>query len=182
MQPVDVIREAHSSPTGLPPASLLDALAYQEIPYTIEGIGEEHAVFRASVLQLLFQHHLQKSLSLADRALIRFILQQEIACYTNDYVTGDDTLHLGGFLLFLLGQLEDVELLWQAKTANFDTGSSFDIQFLVGAGVVPTMAYLQSIQQEWAEKARTYIEKCEQAGDFQDMEGYRLDRERYFSS
>ena len=182
MQPVDVIREAHSSPTGLPSASAQDLLAYQAIPYTIEGMGEQHAVFRAAVLQLLFQHHLQKSLSLADHTLIRFLLEQEIACYSNEYITADDNLHLAGYLLFVLGQLDDVELLWRAKTANFDTGSSFDIQFLVGAGVAPTKAYLQSSQQEWAVEARKYIEKCEEAGDFQEMEGYRLDRERYFSS
>jgi hypothetical protein len=182
MLPEDVISEAHSSPTGLPSAPLLDLLAYQDIPYAIEDIGEEHSAFRASVLQLLFQHHLQKSLSLVDRPLTRFLLEQEIACYTNDFITADDNLHLAGFLLFILGQTDDVELLWRAKTANFDAQSSFDIQFLVGAGVGRTIAYLQSSQAEWAEKARAYIELCEQAGDFDDMGDYRLDRERYFAS
>jgi hypothetical protein len=182
MLPEDVISEAESSPAGLPSASLLDLLAYQEIPYAIEDIGEEHSVFRASVLQLLFQRHMQKSLSLADRPLIRFLLEQEIACYANDFITADDNLHLAGFLLFILGQTDDVELLWRAKTANFDAESSFDIQCLIGAGVGRTMAYVQSIQAEWAEKARAYIELCRQAGDFDDMEDYRVDRQRYFAS
>ena len=182
MLPEDVISEAHSSPTGLPSASLLDLLSYQEIPYAIEVIGEEHSQFRASVLQLLFQRHLQKNLSMADRPLIRFLLEQEIACYANNLITADDNLHLAGFLLFILGQTDDVELLWQAKTANFDAESSFDIQFLVGAGVGRTIAYLQSIQAEWAEKTKAYIELCQQAGDFEDMEDYRVDRQKYFAS
>jgi hypothetical protein len=63
---------------------------------------------------------------------------------------------------------------------NMDTGAAFDIQFLVGAGVFPTLTYLHSFQAEWAEKAETYIEKCQRAGDFNDLEGYRSFRQRYF--
>lgn len=171
MQAEDIVREARSSQPGLPPAHLLQLVTAQEDPL----LGNHHAVLRVSVLGELY-----KTLSLTDRPLIRFLLEQEMTCRENDYETDIEGIHLCGFLLFLLAQLEDVELLWQAKTTNFDTMCGFDIQFLVGAGVSPTVAYLHSIQQDWAKKARTYIEHCQRSGGFSDLEGYRHFRQRYF--
>lgn len=177
MQAVDFVREARRAQPGLPPPDLLQLVAYQEdvLPETDET-EDRHTVFRAAVLEELW-----KSVSLGDRLLIRFLLEQEIACYQHD-CGNFDSMRLCGFLLFLLAQLEDVELLWRAKTTDFDTWCGFDIQFLVGAGVSPTLAYLQSIQEEWANEARTYIERCQRAGDFSDMVRYRHGMERYFCS
>lgn len=70
--------------------------------------------------------------------------------------------------------------MWQAKMTNMDTGTFFDSQFLVGVGVSPTLAYLHSLQEEWAEEAGAYIEKCQRAGDFNNLEGYRSLRQRSF--
>src|SRR5258707_248525 len=76
---------------------------------------------------------LQKTLSSGDRALIRFCLKQEMIRYKNNLrVTEEclefDSMRLCGFLLFVLAQVEDVPLLWEAKTTNFDTMCGFDIQ------------------------------------------------------
>lgn len=178
MQAEDFVREARSARPGLPPPHLLQLVAYQEelLPETGEK-GDRHAEFRAAVLE-----ELQKALSSGDRLLLRFLLEQEMACRQNDYETDVDSIHLCGFLLFLLGQLEDVELLWQAKRTTFDTWCGFDIQFLVGAGVSPTLAYLQPIQKEWAKAARTYIEECQRLGNFSDLESYRHEKQRYFGT
>jgi hypothetical protein len=176
MQAAEIVQEARASLSGLPSEQALHLLTYQEEGATEDEDGYDlHAELRAQVLQAL-----QNTLSLKDRLLIRFLIEQEIACRQNDTETDIDSIHCCGFLLFLLGQLRDVELLWRAKRASFDTWCSFDIQFLVGAGVAATLAYLHSIKQEWAEKARMYIEECQRARDFDDLECYRHARQRYF--
>jgi hypothetical protein len=178
MQAADMVQEARDSLSGLPSSQTLQLLTYQEeFTDEYEDGPDPHAELRALVLK-----ELQKTLSLKDRALIHFLLEQEIACRQNDVETDIDSIHHGGFLLFLLGQLEDVELLWRAKRASFDTWCGFDIQFLVGAGVSSTLAYLHSIKKEWAEEARTCIEECQRARDFNDLERYRHARQRYFGT
>ena len=107
-------------------------------------------------------------------------------CYKNNLrVTEEclefDSIRLCGFLLFVLAQVEDVPLLWEAKTTNFDTMCGFDIQFLVGAGISTTLAYLRAIQEEWAQDAKAYIEESQRAGDFDDLDRYRHEMQRYFA-
>jgi hypothetical protein len=164
----DFVREARSVQLGLPPSQLLQLVAYQKarLPDNAEG-DDQNAAFRTSVLKAL-----AKNFSQEDRPLIRFLLEQEIAYHENSWGSFE-SIRLCGVLLFLLAQVEDVCLLWEAKTANFDTMCGFDIQFLVGAGVAPTLAYLQHVEEEWAEDARVYLEECQQAGDFQNLERYR---------
>lgn len=182
MQAEDFVREARSTQPELPPPQLLQLVTYQEglLPDT-EQRGDQNAVFRASVLEELY-----KTLSSGDRSLIRFLLEQEIAqeiaCYEGkiDASENVESIYLCGFLLFLLAQVEDVRLLWEAKRSSFDKWCGFDIQFLVGAGVTPTLAYLQHIQEQWAQDARASIEKCQEAGDFHNLERYREFRHTYF--
>lgn len=182
MQAADFVREARNAQPELPPPSLLQLVAYQEgrLPDTDERI-DQNARFRTAVLEELY-----KTLSLGDRPLIRFLLEQEIEqdiAYSTDKIDEQEyfeSIYLCGFLLFLLAQVEDVPLLWRAKRASFDRWHGFDIQFLVGAGVPHTLNYLQNIQEEWAQEARAYIEKCQEARNFDDMERYREQRHAYF--
>jgi hypothetical protein len=164
----DFVREARSVQPELPSPQLLQLVAYQEEGLSENTEGDDHnAAFRASVLKALC-----KKFSQEDRPLIRFLLEQEILYHENTWGIFE-SIRLCGALLFLLAQMEDVGLLWEAKTANFDTMSGFDIQLLVGAGVTPMLAYLQLVEEEWAEDARAYLEECQQAGDFQNLERYR---------
>lgn len=174
MQAAEIVQEARNSPSGLPSEQALHVLSYQEEGATEDGIGL-HAHLRAHVLQAL-----QNTLSLNDRPLIRFLMEQEIVCRQNDIETEDESIHYGGFLLFLLGQVEDVELLWRAKNANFDTACGFDGECLLGAGVASTLVYLSSIEQEWGQKARSYIEWAQQGGSLSDLESYRNWKYQYF--
>lgn len=176
MQAAEIVQEARDSLSGLPSSQALHLLTHQEV-FTDENKDgyDPHEELRAQVLKAL-----QNSLSLKDRSLIRFLLEQEIVCRQNEVETEIESIHRCGFLLFLLGQAEDVELLWQAKTATFDTWCGFDIQFLVGAGVSATLTYLHSIEKQWAEDAKAYIEECQRAGDFNDLERYRHATQRYF--
>jgi hypothetical protein len=169
MQASEIVQEARDSLSGLPSEQVLQWLTYQ-----VEGVTEDedgydpHAELRAQIFNAL-----RNARSLNDRPLLRFLMEQEIACRQNDTETDVDSIHLGGFLLFLLGQLEDVELLWRAKRASFDTWCGFNGELLVGAGVAATLAYLHSIEQKWAQEARTYLEEGQRIKHFGDLDRYR---------
>lgn len=176
MQAEDFVREARSAQPDYP-AQLLQLVIYKEEPFSDDGDkGDQTTAFRAAVLKEIY-----KTFTANDRSLIRFLLEQEIIYHANEWAIGE-SIRLCGFLLFMLANLEDIHLLWNAKTANFDTMCGFDIQFLVGAGVTTTIAYLQPIQEEWAQEARTYIEECQQSGDFRDLERYSEAMHAYFRS
>ncbi len=172
MQAEDFVREARSYQPGLPPRQLLQLVSYKErvLPDTLER-DDHHAAFRASVLDAL-----KKTLSSEDRALIRFLLEQEMA-YHERMWSITESIRLCAFLLFVLAHVEDVRLLWEAKTTSFDTLCGLDIQFLLGAGVARTLEYLQQIQEEWAQNAKQYIEQC---GDLGDLDQYRNEIQRHF--
>lgn len=53
-----------------------------------------------------------------------------------------ENLYCCAFLLYLVGDPSDVPMMWQAKHIDFDTGSGFDLQFLLGAGVSSTLTHL----------------------------------------
>jgi len=44
--------------------------------------------------------------------------------------------------LFSIGNVEDSLLIWQAKTSSFDSMCGLDVQFLCGAGLDATKAFL----------------------------------------
>ena len=71
--------------------------------------------------------------------------------------------------LFNASVLEDVLLIWQAKTASMDTDCSIDIQLLCGSGLAKTKAYLSSRRIPQAEAALQRLIRCEAAGDFEDF-------------
>jgi hypothetical protein len=54
-----------------------------------------------------------------------------------------ESLYHCGLLLYLIGDPADVPLMWEAKHIDMDTGCGFDAEFLVGAGVEKTIAYLR---------------------------------------
>jgi hypothetical protein len=85
-----------------------------------------------------------------------------------------ENLYWCGLLLYFAGDPEDVPLMWEAKHISMDTGCSFDVQFLVGAGVEQTLDYLR---RNDLHSIATYVEKCKGSGDFDDLtkwEGFRI--------
>jgi len=85
--------------------------------------------------------------------------------------------------LFNVGLLDDVLLIWDAKMAGFDTVSGLDIQFLCGAGLPATKAFLTAhAQVPEAEDALEYLSACEASGDFEDftVQAWAARYARYF--
>lgn len=174
MQANEIVQAARGAHLGLPPHALLQGMIYSE---TLGGeMATRSAALRAAVLE-----EVQQTLVPGDRALLCFILEQEMrACIHEGGGEYFENLYWAGFLLSLVADVEDVHLLWRAKTLDFDTWSGFDVQFLVGAGVSRTLSYLHSLREEWAAAARVHLEQCQQAGDFADMEQHRQWRQTYF--
>ncbi|MEU3282417.1 hypothetical protein [Streptomyces antibioticus] len=76
--------------------------------------------------------------------------------------------------LFNAGAIEDVLLIWDAKTASMDAACAIDVQLLCGRGLTETKTYLSALGTPEAEAARQRLLECEEAGDFEDfdVEGY----------
>lgn len=115
--------------------------------------------------------------------LLRALLAHEVAVRSDPSGDDDDrfeNLYWCGLLLSQIGDVRDVPTLWRAKKTDFDTGCGFDVQFLVGAGVEETLAFLARSEDPAASEAAAYISKCAKAGDFDDLAGWRAFRSGYF--
>jgi hypothetical protein len=99
------------------------------------------------------------------REQIRTLLSEEIEKEAEE--EGDQFLmRLLCAQLFSIGKVEDAEIVWLAKSCNFDTMLGIDVQMLCGAGLQETKALFGSIDSDEAKEALTYIEECEKSGDF----------------
>jgi hypothetical protein len=101
---------------------------------------------------------------------IRELLVSESSKERNQQGTGDtELIRLCCVQLFSAGQLEDALLIWSAKRASFDLGFGIDVQLLCGAGIDSTKEFLSSCSTVEAQEALAYIDKCLQAGDFEEF-------------
>lgn len=99
-----------------------------------------------------------------------------------DDVSGD-LMRLCCVQLFNAGVVSDALLIWDAKMANFDTACGLDIQFLCGAGLDETKAFLAAqADVPKATDALEYLLACEAARDFEDftVAGWTARYARYF--
>lgn len=76
-----------------------------------------------------------------DRTDIIKLLREEIKNENN--TESHECLRVLCFLLFLIGNVEDCELIWEAKMLNMDTGCMIDTVFLCGAGYKSTLSYIK---------------------------------------
>jgi hypothetical protein len=116
-----------------------------------------------------------------DRLEIRRLLEEEIE--REEREVGDQwLLQALCVLLFSLGVVDDAPLIWVAKSCNFDTMCGLDVQFLCGAGLLPTKVFLAELATPEAREALSYLTECEQGGDFIDWSpaGYLTYYRRYF--
>ena len=99
----------------------------------------------------------------ADRDAIIAELREQIR--REDDEEGDQFLM--GLLcaqLFSLGVVEDSLLVWEAKSCNFDTHLGIDVQYLCGAGLPETKAFLEATGTDDSRAALDYIVSCETGG------------------
>lgn len=103
---------------------------YRAVEDAMRGTHDANEVTRERVAQMLYLDARPEDLDLA-----RYLLDQEILARQNDSFQGaGDTLTLLSVLLLDYGDASDVERLWAAKTANFDTwAGGYDIEFVFAA-------------------------------------------------
>ena len=163
MTPAEFVSLSRQMAPDLPDATLLCLL--------------DDARFRYSVCEVLL-----KTPTVVDRMLSRYILRLYIQSHGNGNWGMSDDIRLCAFVMYKIGNVQDVPLLWEAKCANFDTFCGLDIQMLVGGGVDETIAYLNTVGDDEARKAVEYIEGCREAGDFNSLHKYAEEWNRYFSN
>jgi hypothetical protein len=92
--------------------------------------------FRAEIVELLFENY-----EAQHHALIRFLLEAEIA-YCSSESTSTETLRQLTFMAFVLGEMEDIPLLYQAKFAtSFDASIGLDWELILGKDKEAVRAY-----------------------------------------
>jgi hypothetical protein len=84
---------------------------------------------------------LLSSFTAADAPLIRELTRQEIAAVRDADSGCGDVLLACCWLLFMLGNVEDAALVWQAKNVNFDAHCYIDSVFLVPHGAAMTSEF-----------------------------------------
>lgn len=167
---VEAARQAYPH---LPDDSMLDMVCSAMSPDADGDNLDSNEDFREEVCQRLNQ-----DVSQADRALVVYLLEQEILSREEDWGVYEN-MKLCAYMLFKLGHVEDALLIWKAKSTNFDTFSGLDVQLLAGGGLDETIAYLRAAADPEAVKAAQYIQECRAAGDF--SYDFRASLAGYFS-
>ena len=86
------------------------------------------------------------------RAEIRQLLIEEIEREKQGQ-SGEEMLRTLCVQLFSLGDVEDALLIWDARRSSFDAGCGLDVQFLCGAGLSATKAFLAASKSPSASAA-----------------------------
>lgn len=79
-----------------------------------------------------------------DRPLVRHLTSLEIKAVRDADEGCGDTLLACCWLLFMLGEVVDAALVWEAKNVNFDTHCYVDSVFLIPRGVAATADFARS--------------------------------------
>ena len=99
---------------------------------------------------------------------IRDLLREQIAKEHQSQGNGDtELMKLFCVHLFNAGSIEDVLLVWSAKTSSMDADASIEVRLLCGAGLPETKAFLARQPDGAASRALERIKKCETSGDFE---------------
>lgn len=77
-----------------------------------------------------------------------------------------ENIYRCAFMLYRIGQPEDVFLLWHAKSLNMDVGSSLGVEYFIGAGVDPTLDHLKVSDSPEADKISAFIRHAFVDGDW----------------
>lgn len=90
-----------------------------------------------------------------------------------NYELGDnENIMFSCYLVGLHNNIEDSLLIWNTKNVDYDTFCGLDVQLVVFGGVDNTLEYLKTINSMESEKASDYLNTCNKAGDFDELDVY----------
>lgn len=121
--------------------------------------------------QLYLHYRQQPNIEFA-RALLAELSTRYVTAYTQGGPATTEGLRLAGYLIGLHQDVRDSLSLWRTKQLTFDTACEFDIQLVAFAGIDRTLIYLQSLPDPEAAKAVDYLQQCQEAGNFDDLDDY----------
>lgn len=110
-------------------------------------------------------------------AEIKRLLEEEIINHDDNEGCGE-YLRVLCFMIFFIGHVEDCELIWKAKMLNMDTGCMLDVGLLCGAGFEQTIDFIS--QNPNLQKMKTYLERCQIAGDELDKNSIINNFKQYY--
>jgi hypothetical protein len=172
-----LIKVSRVNSPDLPPEKFLDLIRYAPVPdtrNTWSGIGDVNERFRAKVSEMLYLDFASRDIS-----LIRFIVEQDTLSRSS-YAGGD--IVLSSYMLFRLGNVEDVFRLFKAKSSGgMDTWIAMDPYLLFGAGIEETQQYLQDVDDEESRKILRFMEEDFLPYYDPDLDRYRKGMEQYYA-
>ncbi|MBD0404086.1 hypothetical protein [Flammeovirga sp. EKP202] len=138
---VKIIKDCHPN---LPPVNILKNVDF--IHNGKEDWGESddiNADFRRKVVETLFDNK-----KLQSRELIKYLLQAEID-YCREETLMRETLRQITFMLYMIGKVEDIPMLFEAKMdTSFDAGCGLDIELIFGRDKDKVKEYFQLNKHE----------------------------------
>lgn len=143
-----------------PPPALLSQIAYVEDPQLDDTYwNDTNGDFREAVCCEMVKHF-----DMRDRTILRYLLEQEIACMDVNESIDENTRRCVD-MLAQLREAEDALLLWEAKRSTFDSYIGVDGRALVAAGVEKTLTYLNALavgSEDQDEAIHSLIEEIEE--------------------
>ncbi|MCR5886113.1 hypothetical protein LRS03_25970 [Rhizobacter sp. J219] len=130
-------------------------LASSEVQAVVADPAERQALYKlllseqlipvASLIRAAFQKEVE----------YRNALWERTAEDDGDYYEG---IYRCAFLLYRLGNPEDIPALWQAKYLNMDVGSSMGAEFFVGAGLNESIKFIENSDHPESGEIAAYIQ------------------------
>ena len=177
MTPKEYISLVRNYAPDLPHQELLDYLTVAKTTKNFNGELYPHDAnedFRNETCTELY-----KTFSQQDRLFIKFILREMTKSRSCCY--GGAVIVLAAFMLFSLGNVEDVISVYNAKfRGNMDSAIAIDQQLLFGAGIENTISYLQNLNTQEAKIVLDYIEQRFIPHHTWPMDDYKRSVEEYF--
>lgn len=127
------------------------ALDYAETTDSDDTPEDANLEARAAVLDLLARDRGDD-----DIEFLRHLLRQEIAMHEASWGYSN-SLGLASLLVVEQGVVNDVWLLWEAKSTNFDTFCGLDGPVLFGAGVKETLAFVTAADHPERDSLLEYL-------------------------
>lgn len=116
--------------------------------------------------------------ALKNHGLLKQILTLEMVDWRSESGSENkENLFHCGFLLHIVGDYNDVELMCEARNINLESSCGFDVQNLVGGGVEETINFLEAAGKE---KVAEEIKAAYYYKDFDDLPKWIANKKKYY--
>ena len=138
------------------------------IPECLNGLFHSYYTIinenNKDLLNIMHQQEILQHIStnLQQLDLYHDILRQLLIIQTGQ--SDNNYLYWTALLLYIIGDIYDIEILWKAKESDLDRFSHFNSNYLIGSGIEKTLKYCYNNNLPII---HNHIKKCKQRGEFQ---------------